>query len=800
MAEDLSERYIASVLGEANEHKPSHEKILQKVKYTQQLLEGWDTADLLRLLDSYLWSEEQAVAAALDGKFTKGEDWTEKGGKKKQAKPPAKAAPKTTARGRGSGRGRGASRANDDTESPKQNQGQGRSRGTNNQNDPARSAGRGRGAQSGRGRGSQNASERTNQNNRGAAPNRVQSDNAKQTLSQPPQQQQPPAPENPEVPPQIQTTIIQQQITQTNSYDANGRIYNTVQTENVNVGISGGLQGEWALRARKKIQSTQQAPLQAPKQSPPQKSSQVPPQQPSHLSYGHQQHAHRQNAAPPRDLHVEVAHTQIENLQIGQDSHVEKAPQPEPHDVKEIQHHEAPLEEGISSEQIHESHEDHRDESKQIPTGSSDPVFLPGLPGVDTNSYQFRFEAFENEENEKDSNETDERNGTETAPLPSGSDNRAEKVNDLSNDSRPEQNPSASFEQAQKTQNMAQYSHPHYENMEDTGISPQMYFPYPQQLPHIFLQQPSHLQNRQDPTMKVPSNVDPAVLPHIHQSHLPSPFFSGYYTGSPHHLLGDQGQFPYNPLPSDPAISDMRVRMFGLEPPPLPFPFHPQHQGQIGHGAQQVESSQNNIRNSPPINGPNQFVNSNSNSNPNDNAKFGQSQQMPHEMGNIHVSAGMGSHAHEMQGPQPTPQLGHQHHQPFPPYFFPSYIPGQFPIPMHAVRTPQYYGAHKGHPSPAYPQTMIDLHSPHGGHQPSFFPPEGKQQKHNVQVLYGHPSDSQDNPFDKNQQQASSQSSQQQQGHLQGDMTKGQAGPYPALSPGYNFNPHLHPYPGQPQN
>jgi hypothetical protein len=238
--------------------------------------------------------------------------------------------------------------------------------------------------------------------------------------------------------------------------------------------------------------------------------------------------------------------------------------------------------------------------------------------------------------------------------------------------------------------------------------------------------------------------------------------------------------------------------MFGLEPPPI-FPFHPQHQGQIGHGAQQVESSQNNIRNSPPINGPNQFVNSNSNSNPNDNAKFGQAQQLPHEMGNIHVSAGIGSHGHEMQGPvQPNPQLGHQHHQHFPPYFFPSYIPSQFTIPVHAVRTPQYYGAPKGHPSPAYPpQTMIDLHGPHGGHQPPYFPPEGKQQKHNV--LYGHPNDSQDSPFDKSQQQASSQSSQQQQGHLQGDMPKGQ-GPFPALSPGYNFNPHLHPYQGQPQN
>jgi hypothetical protein len=420
----------------------------------------------------------------------------------------------------------------------------------------------------------------------------------------------------------------------------------------------------------------------------------------------------------------------------------------------------------------------------------------PGLPGVDIETYGYDFGFEPEKEPVETGHQNDSGRSTEVAPE---SEPQREKGSENSTDSRNEQPSVASFEQPGKTQNIASFpSQPHsFENLEESGMSPQIYFPY-QQIPPVYLQQQGpHLQNRQDPALKVHGNVElsPAVLPHLHQSHFPpNPFFSGLYPGSPHHPFGDQGQFPYNPLPSDPAISDLRVaRLYTMEPPPLPYAFHPQqHQAPIGHGPQHVE--QNNNRNSPPITGPAQFSNSTPSSSSNEGSKFSQS-QASHEMNGIHNSGGMMAHSHEGPSHQPAPQLG-QHHQPFPQYFFTQYIPGQYPIPV-PVRSPQYYG-HKAHAPPqAYPPAVIDMHSPHMAHQPQFFQPEKNAQRPS-QVIYGHQNDSQDIPFEKPQSQSAPQTSQQQQSHLQGDMLKGQA-PFPVLNTGYNY-PHLHPYAGQPQN
>jgi hypothetical protein len=432
---------------------------------------------------------------------------------------------------------------------------------------------------------------------------------------------------------------------------------------------------------------------------------------------------------------------------------------------------------GVESSQAEHSHDVQLSTQGHPSSGIADPVCLaPGLPGVDTTNYQFRF-VFENDEAEKDSgaegNPAEHSDTIELAP-----ESQNEKSQDHPAESRNEQHSSQSFDQPQKAPNMPYPQHSQFENMEEPPMSQQIFFGY-QQIPPVYLQQPSHLQNRADPSLKVHNELSPAVLPHILAP--PNPFFSGLYPGS-HHLLGDQ-QFPFNPLPSDPAMNDMRMaRMYGMDPLGYPLGYPQQHQGPHG---QHAPEPQPNMRNSPPINGPsNQFGSGNGNGNGNagaDSSKFPQSQQ--HEISGMHGSGPL----HDIQVHQPNPQLSHQHHQPFP-YYYQPFIPGQFPIHM-PMRGAPYYGTHKGHPGhppSAFPQ-VIDMHNPHGPHQPSFFPQEMKGQK--PQHIYGHPSDGQEG-FEKSQSQSSSQQPQQQQSHLQGDLHKGQGF-------GYNFP---HSYQGQPQN
>eukprot|EP00211_Chloroparvula_japonica_P005245 CAMPEP_0119154996 /NCGR_PEP_ID=MMETSP1310-20130426/51522_1 /TAXON_ID=464262 /ORGANISM="Genus nov. species nov., Strain RCC2339" /LENGTH=894 /DNA_ID=CAMNT_0007147583 /DNA_START=137 /DNA_END=2821 /DNA_ORIENTATION=+ len=235
---DISADFVKSVLGEPTleRQRPELRVIKSMVGTIRQYLTDWDAADLLRLLDQYLWDKDAALNAVYDGRFQKGDDWTEYNKKQKQKrKPGPKASPakqaKSGNRAAPNARGRGGPGGED--RRPPTDDGRASSRGT--------SRGRGRGAATPtRGRGSGLRGGYSPAPNAAAAPR-------KSPAQQQPQQAAAPAPQSskpsdkPDAPSGVPVAAAQQQ-----------------QQGQAAAG-SQQLQGAWAQRARHAKESSLQS-------------------------------------------------------------------------------------------------------------------------------------------------------------------------------------------------------------------------------------------------------------------------------------------------------------------------------------------------------------------------------------------------------------------------------------------------------------------------------------------------------------------------------------------------------------
>ena len=108
--EKITQEYVVSVIGEPSleRSRPTQAQIETMVANLRELLpQGWDNADLLRLLDRYMWDKDNALHSVLEGVVQKGEDWTEHQSKAAKKKQQQKTQPRQqSSRGRG-GRGSG---------------------------------------------------------------------------------------------------------------------------------------------------------------------------------------------------------------------------------------------------------------------------------------------------------------------------------------------------------------------------------------------------------------------------------------------------------------------------------------------------------------------------------------------------------------------------------------------------------------------------------------------------------------------------------------------------------------------
>ena len=64
---DLTEGYVNSVLGH-DPQRPPYDKVKAKFQKIHSVL-GWETADVLYLLNEYTWDDDLALNAAVEGSF-----------------------------------------------------------------------------------------------------------------------------------------------------------------------------------------------------------------------------------------------------------------------------------------------------------------------------------------------------------------------------------------------------------------------------------------------------------------------------------------------------------------------------------------------------------------------------------------------------------------------------------------------------------------------------------------------------------------------------------------------------------
>ena len=444
---------------------------------------------------------------------------------------------------------------------------------------------------------------------------------------------------------------------------------------------------------------------------------------------------------------------------------------------------------GKVQETLHsESHKDvvQSGTSKRGPI-ASDPVFLNQmLSDIDANSHRFQFGVYN-----KDETPTKAVNiSPQHIRKIEISDPSAGKSQDLANEHGSGSQSSVSFiDQASKSQTVPYMHHypPVFESLEDPLISHQPIFiqPYPgQQLPSVYLPQPSHPQSRQDSSMKVNNIEMNSGMPHLQQS--PYSYYSGGMYGS--HLVPEQQPFPYNPLPLDHNVPIPDMRMSSLRyhmPEQQLHPFHPQggHQLSSGHGSQHQDFQGGGLNDSP-TDGSGHLGGSGSNSIQSENSKFPLPQSASHgEVNGMKNMTSLVPHSFNHEGPQISSQIAPHHQQNFPhPYMFQhQYIPYSNLVP---IRGPGYY---KGAPSTSFTPSGVEMHNSHSNASHTLMAStEGEisaQQKHKMPIDYPHKSGPQDtSSFDKDRSPpSSSQLQQQKQGHIQSEMHENQGHFFPLL-------------------